>query len=165
MALGTDVVLKDDADVLFPEKCVVCGLPTEYKTDRLEADPPPSYFGGFKWLAGKTGSLRFPLHSRCSDKLKNQLSFRNLLIFGFVIIISVIGIYHGLNRWEIITLGLLLILPIALWQMHNPPPVTFTVDDGIITFTFKDRSYAVNFAEINNTTIERNKRGDRKDIS
>jgi hypothetical protein len=146
-----DVFVNRNIKVQFPNICVVCKETCSDK-EIIRANPD-GYFGMWIWLFGGTKQISVPSHPECSKKLKKSLLKRNLFLLALVIPALIFNIYYDLNRFILLIIALVFMLPAILWQIYNPPPLEFHKNGDEILYTFQDQDYAKRFASINNSKI------------
>ena len=152
MPSGYDVEIRTDSEIRFPPECVICGAPNSNQKVQISGNPI-GYFGMWKWQLGRTSRMSIPAHSHCGGKLKKALVFRQLILLVVAAPVVALALVFEWARLTMLAMLLLLIAPLMIWQIRNPPPVEFTSDDGMYTFTFKNESYAKKFADMNVTAV------------
>jgi len=152
MTIGYEVVVDEREHVVFPAKCVVCGKLREGPSVSVQGNPV-GYFGMWKWQFGLNQKIALPAHPGCGAQLKKGILWRQMALVAGAILALTAAIYSDSGRVGAVGLSLVLLIPPILWQIHNPLPIEFLVSRGKIEFTFKDHSYADEFAALNDARI------------
>ncbi len=116
---------------------------------------PVGYFGLWKYQFGFNPKIEVPAHNICGKQLKSNVRFRNFFLMCIAAIVLAIGFYFDWERWQFLTLLLVLILPPIYWQIKNAPPFEFELDDGVFELRFSNKEYAEEFAKLNGVTISK----------
>ena len=148
-----DIFIDLNDSVKFPKKCVLCGKECKDKSN-IRANPD-GFWGFHKWLLGMTKNFTVYCHTDCSRGLKSSLFSRNLLLLSLALITAGFALYFDISKWIAIIISVPFIVYLISWQIHNPPPFEVVRDDDKVQFTFSDKTYAEEFAALNNTIIDK----------
>ncbi len=152
MAKTTDVELPADVVLKWPPQCIQCGQ--DDPQDQLKIKDR------FLWPPWRAHSVEIPCCSGCNRSAKRQLRWRTpsiwlaaillfLLFFFFVPSISDLG--PGVRK--LVPLGLLFFV-FAIFSRLSPLLVEVSAFRKKILYEFKDKTYAQEFAKINNTSVD-----------
>ena len=157
---GFDVRVPSNQTPKFPDCCVVCGLSAAEETVMLRANPAGQRHALLIWLLGRTHRILIPAHWTCGRHLRRSLFRRNIVIATpLLLAIGVAKPLGWINIWHFLIMVVGIIIPILWWQVSYPIPAEFTYrqDEGYI-FTFRDRRYAMVFADLNGVTVGNHRR-------
>jgi hypothetical protein len=115
---------------------------------------PVGFYGAFVWIVGQTPCLWVRAHSNCALFLKTRVLARNLVPLVLVTLIVVVGITQGWNKWPTIGLAIAVMTLPVIWQVVRPVAFEFVRRGDVYVCMFAERSYAEEFAALNNGEIE-----------
>jgi hypothetical protein len=153
MKSGSNVNIDANALINFPGECVVCGKKGGLVKRKIICNPS-GQFGYWKWLIGKIEKLTLPIHEPCGKQVNLAIVIRSVTLWLVATLVLLLVINLELEK----SYGLLLLglfgLPVILWQTYNPPHIEVREkNSNKIEFFFRERSYAKEFARLNNTEV------------
>lgn len=148
---STDVTLDRDRTPVFPARCVACGLPDPADTMRVTDTSGGWLFG----LFAIRHTVDVPVCGPCRPGLVFQRRWRSLLLWAAIVVGAVVGFavlpLLGLpaNRWTVLGVVVLFIIPFAVWIVVAPPAFDITVHQHTVEYEFRDPEYAAEFDKLN----------------
>ncbi len=147
-----DVEVPVGTKIQFPQGCAVCRNPSHGESIEIQSNPV-GYWGLWKWELGLNSKLPIPAHSRCGEGLRGSLVFRQLALLAIGLMVLGLAIWLDWGKVELFGILLIALSPPIFWQLHNPLLVGLTNDDGLFTFTFRERQYAEEFTQLNASEV------------
>jgi hypothetical protein len=155
MPFSTDVNLPKNHEARFPNKCVVCGCPSPESTVRLITGT----IGWWTWLFWHFGlpfTIKAPACTFCGWRL-HLLRLASLLVTVAACVVSIWVVWpfvsnqvpRAVQKWVIMGLALICLLPYFLYQTFFPPPFDITAHGDSVDYEFRDPDMANEFAELN----------------
>ncbi len=135
---------------VFPKKCVVCGEITDRQLP-VTGNPEISYFGGWKWLAGRSVRVKVYGHKRCIEGLNSNKSDRHALAY-IVLSLMIPCLFLELNPFIYLPIIFGIFFAIIIYDTKRPVPFEVTKVVDSLQFEFQNKELASEFAKINNTT-------------
>lgn len=153
MANTYSVILNTETQVQFPPECVVCTKPFHGTLTLFDNMPSHAVYREFD-QSGHAKKIRISLHQKCIRK-------SNRAVDAILIIIFVVGIVsYTLLRIEydfmpfIALFAFVVVAYISiLWNKLSTKPLKCISDGSQLTFEFKNKRYAEQFATLNNSNI------------
>jgi hypothetical protein len=155
MAESTDINLPRSHVATFPDRCVVCGGAGPGSHVRLITGS----IGWWTWLFwwwGKPFIVKAPACTGCAWKL------HGLRMLSLVVTVAIIaaalwlvwpnikdGIPRGLQRWAMLALALLCLLPQIIFEVFYARPFDITAFSDSVDYEFTSIDYAIEFATYN----------------
>ena len=153
MPLSIDIKIEEHREIAFPKRCMLCGSECGSEVARIRANPT-GWYGMFPWLLGRTKRLAIPAHAACGKKLRRSILRRNLLLLVVVAIALVVVLRLEMEKLPAMaTLVVSALIPV-IWQVIYPPAFEFTNSRGLYELSFRDKSYAREFADLNGLPFE-----------
>lgn len=136
----------------FPDVCPVTGHPADTIIS-LKASPS-GILGVPKYFLGLTPRIRMRISSRAGNRLAWSPMGRHIFNTVFITTCVLAGILLGFGKYGTILMGLGLWTPCLLWQVRHPLPIEVQKNGDEMKFEFRDRSYALQFMELNGGAME-----------
>jgi hypothetical protein len=152
MPFSTDVIVRNE-EVVFPDKCVVCGQNAEGECVKLRGNPV-GFFGFFTWIIGRTEKLNVPAHLRCGSNLSGALLIRNVSGIVLATVVMISALVLGISKWQTVGLVVAVMAVPIFWQMMRAQPFEFTFQLGEFNLMFSDSDYAKEVALMNDGELE-----------
>ncbi len=155
------VVLPINIEPGFPNRCVVCLRKNNLGMIEVRGEAV-GYSGYLKWISGRSGRCKVPAHVGCARKLRRRNFWRNIGVLVLFAALGVVWFALGVNEvqmpFEFNKTSLcgavaILFLPIFIAEELRPSPFRCREAETFVTFEFKDRTYAEEFAKLNDTKI------------
>lgn len=163
MSQGHNVQLDLNAQIVFPAECVVCDRNANGGVKAVKIGP----FDRDRSNARIKDSLSVPMHPSCSRKYtflfwkKYSLTFVVLAISIIIVIMyfdiskEPIGQYL-FKRLLLLLASTAIMIPIILfWNLKRPLPIECEHEKGKVDITFKSKTYAERFAQINQAALKK----------
>jgi hypothetical protein len=156
MAVAFEVRLPKHAIVRFPARCVACAVPSPARTFRVATHAIGWWTALF--VFGDRVGVDVPACEPCARTLAWRRRGRILSSVVFVVagVLAATSLvdYHGpFRKWVLAPVALAVCLPWILWSTFFPPVVELTAYSEHVDYEFRDRSYAEDFASVNDTTV------------
>jgi hypothetical protein len=157
MPLSTAVKLDKDHEPTFPDRCIGCGAVSPRSSYQLEIKP-------VDWMSlpfSRWGRIRVevPACKQCSPRLRSQRRLDTALnwlisIVGLGVALFMLRTYHGPVNDELV-IGIVIsgFLPVLIWRSIRLRALDLTALSGSVTYEFRDRTYALEFAELNDGEV------------
>lgn len=166
MAEGYNIELSIKSQIEFPAECLMCGRDAKGQKRTIQIGPLNR---DIAFSIKIKNTIDVPMHRSCSDKFGVAFWKRYGLIFILIPLGLFLEIYFDKTvgpfykhfgqhlLWDLsFLLGLAaLLIPILKWWHNHPLPIECEYEPGKYIFTFKSRTYAERFAQINKTTVKK----------
>jgi hypothetical protein len=155
MAKSIEVSLPRSHPARFPDRCVVCDCPAPDSHVRIVTGS----IGWWTWLLwsfGKAFAVKAPACSRCAWRL-HIVRFASLLAtiaaaaaaLWFIWPHFKDSIPRHLQKWAMMALAVVCILPQIIFEVFVAAPFDLTADADSVDYEFTSESYATEFAMLN----------------
>ncbi|AUP81322.1 hypothetical protein [Flavivirga eckloniae] len=164
--LAYHVTVLSNIGLNFPKFCPVCGKKNnQFDVFTIVKSRGSSEFEGktiiTQILEDSLVGVVVPVCSNtCKEKQENQMNYRNIIYWGsgIVGIITTVTLDQlldlNLNKLSFICICSLFILPIVVYEVVMSHAYLEVYDKGLnIEFSFKNKTYAKEFAKLNNTSV------------
>lgn len=159
MSLSSDVCLPKTTRPKFPNRCIVCsGEKPDAKMG--VGDLAIGWFSFFTDIPEGWGSVVVPVHTKCRHPFRlRRWGTRLAYLVIAALLWWLLGDYvvavlpEGLRRIGSKLALLLMLAPVVLIELFNPPRFDITVRKHDVTFLFADINYASSFAKLNNSKL------------
>lgn len=159
--MSETVILPRNIEPAFPNRCAVCLRKNNIGMLEVRGEAA-GLWGYVKWISGRSGKRKVPAHVGCIRKLKRRGFWRNvgvLVLFTilpvawFAMRVNGVQMPFEFNKLSLCIAAMILFLPILIAEELRPAAFQFSEGENIVTFEFKDRDYAEDFAKLNGTEI------------
>jgi len=155
MAMSTDVNLPKHHKAQFPDQCVVCKAESPDSKVRLITGTT-GWWSWLLWMFGKPFSVQAPACRRCSWQLHFQ-RFGSLLLTLALIYVAFwhvwpllkIEVARPLQKWIMLGIALVCLLPQIFYEVVFPHPFSITAFSNSVDDEFRDEELAIEFANLN----------------
>lgn len=154
MPLSTDVKLPRDYQPQFAEECIRCSGET-FRNSMKFSTRNIGWHNLLWFLPGSKASVVVPACEGCAFRMRVQKwgsAFMTLFLIAACIVFvfpHMEAIARPWRRWAMIGVGLLCISPVIVWEIFWPPTFDITSTKKSISYEFKNRNQAFDFAERN----------------
>mgnify|MGYP006969367693 FL=1 len=155
MPLCTEVEISVNKRPKFPNRCVVCAG-QKPDTKMVIGDFRMGWFSFFSNIPEGWSSVTVPVHAKCRRPYKLR---RWLTRIDYLVLLAVIWNYFGDQIEALIpaavrnpgrkVAALIILSPVILIELLNPPRFDVSVGKHYVSFQFVDKEYAGAFAKIN----------------
>lgn len=155
MPLSTDVNLPRDHEPQFADRCVVCGCESPDSSMRLVTGSI-GWWTWALWIFGDPFSVRVPACKGCGWRLH----FHRFASFLLTCVLIYIAFWHvwplvkievspGLQKWIMLGLAVLCVLPQVIYELFFPHAFCITAFTKSVDYEFRDEDAAYEFAALN----------------
>jgi len=155
MALSTDVNLPRSHAAQFPNRCVVCGRRNHASHVRLITGTL-GWWTWLLWIWGKPFTVKAPACKGCGWKLHGLrlISLCATIAIGFAVLWFIWpfvkdSVPRGLQKWAMMGLALLCLLPKLVIDIFFAKPFDITAYADNVDYEFVSKTYAIDFAILN----------------
>ena len=148
-----DIKLPKNKNPKFPARCIVCG--NSHPDGEVKATSRAVGLWTIFFMFGKVFSVQVPVCELCRSSYLKQKWIRTLLQWALVIAASAVVISFvkdiggPFKKYIIAAFVLILLIPYILWETFVPRFFDMTVYTDTVTYEFKDKAYADEFASLN----------------
>ena len=153
------VYLKNDSNIFFPDKCIVCGESCANEKIEVEGyyekSTTWSLFPLIKYFPQKFKIL-VPLHNNCNEIVKKKESIRSAILIGiFLLLLSLLAfIENQIDEWTLVRAVIaVIIMHYFLNMFWFPTPFDFSKSELRTKFKFGSKIYADEFKKINKSIL------------
>jgi len=158
MATSASLRLPWDRPPRWPDRCIACGHEAPESTAHLRYD-----WGGDSILwpfvaKGRTAEADVPCCRACKADFERRHARRNRwldrLVVGAILVCLVV-VWVVIGRPSLILAfvsAILVLVPVAWWALRHPLALEISADETGIEYSFRDESFASEFAALNPTT-------------
>ncbi len=161
----TKVSLPIDHQVEYPDRCVACSLPNPGERFTLKDRSYGWLQVLFWWWLGNKYQAEIPVCNMCRGSLVRYHWLSRALFWGGLIVGSALTYWwftadfklgkglRFLNKFLVIGIFLLGLVPFFIYRIFLPPPVDVNLEGDKAIFDFRDADYAVEFARLNEVAV------------
>jgi hypothetical protein len=154
MPLSTDVKLDTHHHPTFPDRCIGCGAASPRSSYQLKTRSV-SWMSVLFSRSGRRITVEVPACEECRPRLRRRRlldTALNWLIFilGMGVAVLMLRTYQGPFKDQLVA-GIVVssFLPLVIWRSIRPRALDLAAVSDSVTYEFRDRAYAEEFAELN----------------
>lgn len=142
--------------VVFPDYCIGCGVAHPETTITFGTNQT-GWWTYILWTFGRRFKVQVPACARCRRSLTIRIWIHRLVLVGA----AIVGVYFAgylfsewkrghLKKLAMGGVAIAVVVPAEIAVCYwLPLPLDLTYDDGTVTYEFKSRFYAIEFARAN----------------